>query len=70
MDNFIEGQRVKICWDPLFTTGTIRGISSTDMPVLGRIWIVELDEKPSPESYYEYSCVSIPEVGLSPEEKE
>ena len=61
---FNEGD--KVVWDVQKTlfpggSGIICGCATTELPVIGRMYIVKLDNK---LSFYPYSCVTIQESFL------
>jgi len=64
---YTQNQKVKYIINGLEGTGTICGIATQLDPLVGTVWIVDLDEL---WEYYDYTCIAIGSNHLQPLEAE
>lgn len=62
---FKDGDRVSTTLEAHQVQGTVVGVATTEFPIMGRIWIVTLDEGCGfPNETYPFRTVSLPESQL------
>lgn len=68
--SYKQNDEVRFSWNNVSGTGRIKGKATTEVPVIGAMWIVEIEESTIDALLYPYSCISLPEHSITPKERE